>query len=531
MTSVEYDLEATMRDGVVLRADVYRPSSAGPWPVLLVRTPYDKQDPVILGLLDPLAATRRGFMVVIQDVRGRFSSDGDWEPVVGEGADGRDTVRWAARLAGSTGRVAMYGPSYLGQVQLAALITRAPELVAAAVAFTWADPHDGFVARGGAAELGLVTGWSLRSGFDVLRRRGAGRDDVLQLFAAVDRFNALPRGSEASVPRAFDLPLPGRPDGPPLPVAARALPDVVAPAFIIAGWYDPFLQGSLDTYALLQGAGKAPTLLVGPWSHNNQSGYVGDVAFGAAADARTLDLGASLYDRQLDWLGSHLDPEQDETPKPQALVYVMGANRWRRLDNWPPASVEVPWYLQEHGQLGTERSTTPGGADTFHFDPGDPVPTCGGPILISPTFAPGPVDQSSVEDRPDVLLYTSAPLTAAVTVIGRVHARLFLAADVPSTDTVVRLCDVDTDGVSRNVVDGVLRVDTADTETREVVVDLWSTAYVFEVGHRLRLQITWSCYPRWDRAQAEASATVQHRVHRSPDRPSRIMLPLQPQSE
>jgi putative CocE/NonD family hydrolase len=513
MTIVEYDREATMRDGVVLRADVYRPSAAGPWPVLLVRTPYDKQDPGILGLLDPLAATRRGFIVVVQDVRGRFRSGGAWEPMVGEGADGHDTIRWAARLPGADGRVGTYGPSYLGQVQVATLAEGPPELVAAAVAFTWADPYDGLVARGGAAELGLITHWSVRMGFDVLRRRDASPDEVRDLFQTLDSFDAA--GPDRSAPGRFGVPAPGRPDGPPLPVAARALSQARAPVLVVAGWFDPFLQGSLDVYASLHGSG----LLVGPWTHNNQTGHVGEVAFGAAADARTLDLGASLHQRQLDWLDAHLRPDRES--EPEALVFVMGARQWRRFDSWPPESAVEAWYLQEHGGLG--RSPSSDGADTLCADPANPVPTRGGAVLISAGYAAGPVDQRPVEDRDDVLVYTSEPLAAAVTVLGRIDARVFVSATAPRTDVVVRLCDVDAAGVSRNITDGVRRIGAAGVEPQEVVVDLWSTAYVFAAGHRIRVQITWSNFPRWDLA---GPAELRQSVHHGAGHPSRIVLPV-----
>lgn len=171
--AIEFDAEATMRDGAVLRADVYRPAPAGgPWPVLLARTPYGKQDPATLARLDPLAAVRRGYLVVVQDTRGRHRSQGDWQPLLHESDDGYDTVRWAARLPGANGRVGMFGPSYLGHTQWAALTARPPELLAAVPEFTWSDPRDGLLARGGAHELGLITQWTLGLGFDVLNRRG-----------------------------------------------------------------------------------------------------------------------------------------------------------------------------------------------------------------------------------------------------------------------------------------------------------------------------------------------------------------------
>jgi uncharacterized protein len=483
-TIVEYGAEATMRDGVVLRSDLYHPSGPGPWPVLLVRTPYGRQDPVILGLLDPLRAARQGFLVVIQDVRGRFGSDGDWHPFAGERADGHDSIVWAARLPGADGRVGTYGPSYLGQAQLAAQATRPPELVASVVAFTWADPADGLVARGGAGEWGLVTNWSLRQRFDLLRRRGAGPAEVRELIESLDGF-------PGAAPDDIRLP-------------ADPVNEPTVPTMVVAGWFDPFLQGCLDTYAALRRAGLPRALIVGPWSHSNQSGHVGEVNFGVAADAATL----GLYQCQLDWLGG-------QRTSPEALVFVMGVNEWREFDQWPPESTAGSWYLHADGRLGTD---PPGdGDDLLAYDAADPVPTRGGATLISPAFPPGPVDQRIVEDRPDVLAYTSDPLESAVTVIGRVYAQLFRSAAPGETDSVVRLCDVDPDGVSRNVTDGIRRSSEPDP-----VVDLWSTAHVFRPGHRIRVQVTWSSFPRWDRADGPA----QQRIHHDATRASRLVLAL-----
>jgi predicted acyl esterase len=463
-----------MRDGAVLRADVYQPASGGPWPVLLVRTPYDKQDPDILGVLDPLAAVRRGFMVVIQDVRGRFRSEGDWEPMVHERDDGFDAVRWAARLPGSSGRVGMYGPSYLGHAQWAAMSATPRELLVAAPAFTWSDPYDGLVARGGACELGLVTQWSETLDSDVPRRPEEGR------------------------------------------------PIATLPTFTVAGWYDAFLQGSLDNYIDARARGQPTQLVVGPWSHNDQSGRIGRLDFGAAADSSSLDGSGSLRSRELDWLERYLMPHRPpRSAEPPILVFVMGVNQWRRLDEWPPAAKETSWYLRADGCL----SVRPPGAheppDTFSFDPADPVPTLGGAILLTPDFPAGPLDQREIEDRPDVLVYTGEPLSVPLEVVGRVRVHVVAVSSAPSTDWVARLCDVDADGVSVNIVDGVLRVDDADPCPREHVIDLWSTAHVFLPGHRVRVQITSSSFPRWDR-NLRGEQTIYHDAAR----PSRIVLPL-----
>ncbi|MEV0642378.1 CocE/NonD family hydrolase [Streptomyces sp. NPDC050619] len=181
--TVEHNAPATMRDGTVLRADVYRPATGGPYPVLLSRLPYGKSVPRFVALLDPLALARSGFIVVMQDTRGRYASEGEWEPWTYEADDGYDTVRWAAALPDSNGRVGMIGMSYFGNTHWTAALSKPPELTAIAPQITWSDPHDGLFGRGGAVELGLTMPWSLLQGIDTLMRRHA--DDPAALGPAL----------------------------------------------------------------------------------------------------------------------------------------------------------------------------------------------------------------------------------------------------------------------------------------------------------------------------------------------------------
>lgn len=482
---VEFDVEATMRDATVLRADVYRPTGEGPWPTLLVRTPYGKRDPEILGLLDPLGAARRGFTVVIQDVRGRYASGGEWVPLAHEREDGYDSVRWAARLPDANGRVGMYGPSYLGYVQWAAMASAAPELVAAAPAFTWCDPSDGLTARGGAEELGLIGQWTLGLGHDVLRRRGVDTAELTQVLNSGTFW-------DPSIVERLQLPVP-------VPPAPAARCDI--PALIVAGWYDSFLQGSLDNYRP-----DTDALIVGPWSHNNQSGRVGEVDFGDHAALGAI----GLRDRELNWLR--------RPGPPSVLVFIMGTGEWRTMPRWPPPATPAAWYLRSGG--GLTEAPPPAGEPvrSLRYDAADPVPAHGGPLLMTADFPAGPVDQARVERRSDVLTYTSPPLDRPVEVIGRVTASIVASSDAAAADWVVRLCDVAPDGVSRNLTDGILR----DHElTGEHAVDLWSTAHTFLPGHRIRVQVTSSCFPRWA-PNPHAPGTVWRNVHPG----SRVLLPV-----
>ena len=554
----ESDLEATMRDGTVLRADTYRPASGGRWPVLLARTPYGKQDPGVLARLDPLYAAGRGYLVVIQDCRGRFGSDGDWAPLCHETADGYDTVEWAARLPGSTGLVGMYGPSYLGYTQTAAISAHPRHLLAAIPEFTWSDPHDGLITRGRAYELGLVTYWTLTLGFDVLERRHASNPaELKRRLAELDRRiaeldNVLDDltsrtywGLPADAPlRRLRLPAPMRDSCEPAHFAAQRYAAAVA-TFTVAGWFDSFLQGSLDNYVAARDAGSPATLIVGPWSHDSQTGRVGDIDFGATADAAAIDAEGSLLDRELDWLDLHLKPERSalgpakpaavkaepapaagKPEPPPVLLFVMGANQWRGLPAWPPESVDIPWYLHGATGLSPDVPEPDSPPDVFHHDLADPVPTCGGALLLPPAFPAGPFDQQQIEKRDDVLVYTSPPLRATLEVIGRVKVHLVARSAPPAADWVARLCDVDAAGVSRNITDGILRSSQTPTQSlgaSEFLIDLWSTAHVFLPGHRVRVQVTASCFPRWDRNPRMQAA--QHFVYHDAARPSRLVLP------
>ena len=512
------ELEATMRDGTILRADSYQPPGAGPWPVLLARTPYGKRDPGVLARLDPLRAAARGHLVVIQDCRGRFRSDGEWTPLAHESADGYDTIRWAARLPEADGRVYTYGPSYLGHTQWAAIGAKPPELRAAIPEFTWSNPDDGLIQRGGANELGLMTQWTLSLGQNVLSRLHADNPAELEqrlteLNAAIEALTSrtyweLPIGAPL---RRLNLPLPA-------PNYGQCTATVTVPTLTVAGWYDSFLQGSLDNYVNTRSSGSQAALIVGPWTHDNQTSRIGDVDVGAAADSESIDHGRSLLDRELDWL-DQLSQSQPAEDLP-VLLFVMGTNQWRRLPNWPPKSVEVPWYLNENGRLSPEPPALNSPPDVFVHDSHNPVPTHGGALLLTPDFPAGPFDQWQVEAREDVLVYTSTALHTPLEVIGRIRLHLVADSAADSTDWVARLCDVDTDGVSRNITDGVVRTNQA---AGEWTVDLWSTAHTFLPGHCIRLQITSSCFPRWDR---NFGATGRHTVYHDAIRPSRLILPV-----
>ncbi|MFD3613644.1 CocE/NonD family hydrolase [Streptomyces sp. NPDC058676] len=553
---IEFDVPAEMRDGTVLRADVYRPGGTGPWPVLLARLPYGKQTPMMAVVLDPLAAARRGFLVVVQDTRGRFASEGEWEPWTYEESDGYDTVRWAAALPGSNGSVGMVGGSYFGNTQWMAALSKPPELKAIAPLITWSDPDDGLFSRGGAIELGITVPWSLMQGADTLMRRHRTDLDglVSGITGLVRDFDGLARGGYAELPAgrfpAFarhDLPEVGYERSRREPEWARSCTvagrhdEVDLPTFQLGGWYDIFSQGTLDNFTAMRRAGRSATLIMGPWTHTNWQHVVGDVNFGFSAHSDFMGMRGRVHDMQFDWFHRTLgagDGGAGEPDTGQVLLFVMGINQWREETEWPLSrAVDTDFHLRADGRLTQEPPSTVEQPEQFRYDPMDPAPTTGGALLMTDDFRPGPLEQTAVEAREDVLVFTTEPLTEDLEVTGRVRAVLFAATDGSSTDWVARLCDVDENGVSLNVADGIVRVRAAAPgEAAEHVVDLWSTSIVFRAGHRIRVQVTSSNFPRWDRnlntGEPEETATTARVAHQQvfhdPARPSRIVLPVIP---
>ena len=500
---IEYDVPVEMRDGTVLRADVYRPAGDGPWPVIVARTPYDKFDPYVNMLLDPLLAVRHGLIAVIQDVRGRYASEGEtFVPFASEAQDGADTVAWAARMEGSTGRVGMWGPSYLGNVQWQAAAQRPPALGAIAPSITFRTA-DGLTTRGGARELGLCRPWSVYAGFDVLMRRHADDADAAEralgeLIAAADglpgpTYDELPTGTVAETD-----PLVARLRLPTFDVAAadvsRHQLSVEVPVLNIGGWFDVFLQGTIDNFVH---GGPEDRLIIGPWNHMSSSPQQGELNFGIAGSGAAVDLGPSLGSLTFEWLRAQLldEPTEDEC---RIKIFTMGANhvafgaRLAAGTRQGDAVLPGPRRSERRSPVRPERYAV------VHVRPCQPGADHG---RLHAAGAPpaGAFDQSGIECRDDVLVFTTGPLSEAVEVTGQVTARIRVSTDAPTTDWVVRLCDVHPDGASYNVCDGIARVTSAPGEARIVEVDLWSTSMLFKKGHRIRIDVTSSSFPRWDR--------------------------------
>jgi uncharacterized protein len=570
---VEKNVTAPMRDGTLLRADVFRPAAPGRYPVLVQRTPYNKDMwPLTAATLDPVRAATAGFVVVVQDVRARWASGGDdFSPYRDELEDGVDTVAWASALPYSSGRVGTYGVSYAGATAWHAAV-EAPAALGAISATT--APNDFFADhlwRGGAFLLGTLAMWSLQAiGLSAVVRAHAGTPAFLpSLVRLVDDIDDFDRWTRHRPLRSFP---PARPEDPAVapfffeilwpPVRddhtrARSVSErhgqVHAPALILAGWHDLMLASDLQHYramreeAATERAREGTRLVIGPWSHGMFLNVVGDVDFGLRSSGFFLDLREDLTTMQLRWFGHWLSEEVPATSPdgPRVRLFVQGSNRWRDADEWPlPGVTDRRLHLRSGGALTFEPPDDAAPPDAYAYDPEQPCPTRGGALLMPRHHPAGPVDQGPLLGRRDVLCFTSAPLDRELEVIGHVRAVLYAATSAPDTDWVVKLCRVDAAGRTLNVCDGILRASYRRSPSERVPlepgaverydVDLWATAIVFAPGERLRVLVTSSDFPRYDRnpntgelgVEAAASVPALQRVFHDPQHPSHVVLPV-----
>ena len=563
-----------MRDGAPLMSNVYRPAESGEYPVLLTRLPYGKDLPLGSSVLDPIKAAEAGYIVVVQDVRGRYRSEGKFVPFVKEYEDGYDTVEWAARLPGSDGSVGMYGLSYFGKTQWHAAVMRPPSLKSMVPGITWGNHLNGVQMRGGVQELGLMQYWAQTAlALNLLFRRYAGDPERIgevlpELVGTIDTILA---GGGYDVLPLTDLPNPDEL----VPFVRGGLvrgvddeswdylnidgkyENVAVPTFHIGGWYDCFIGETLLQYEAMkeisrEAGMRQPRLMVGPWTHGDFGSTFGDLDFGIGSSGLFLNYKGDLTDAHLRWFDATLKGDEralEGTPPVQ--VFVMGENCWRDYEEWPvPGSREEDWYLISEGSLRRE----PGGSGDqparYDYDPEDPVPTIGGSVLMADIHRPGPRDQRPIESRPDVLVYTGPTLEDPYTVLGSVYVTLFAASSAPDTDFVARLVDVYPDGRAICVADGILRASARESypapgvvrpvapspiqpdKIYEYVIDLWATGLTFLPGHRMRVEITSSSHPRWERnlntgesAVHSSRAEVAHQtIFHDAERRSRITL-------
>jgi uncharacterized protein len=579
---VDKDVMVAMRDGVELATDTWIPAGDGPFPVLLVRLPYGKDLPMLfsLGIVPNIfALVEAGYAVVFQDCRGTFRSGGELVPMVNEAADGTDTVAWLHAQPWCDGKIGTYGPSYLGFVQWAsALGAGGPErggLTAIAPAVTTTDYYTTpWYSEGGAMSLHTIQSWTTLMALAETQRAAGAAD------GAADPQAMMELAAMAAQPDPYLAELPVRVRPPlekqwpwwaeilshadrdafwtELSVADR-FEDVTVPALNIGGWFDIFISSTVRTFTELRRRGGSAAardgqrLIIGPWDHLNSTGVYPDRQFGMLADAQACDITGAhqrFFDR---WLRGQAGALDGTAP---VRIFVMGIDQWRDEPDWPlPDTSYVDYFLTSSGRANTAGgdgglSVSPPGQeceDIFLYDPRRPVPTLGGRVM-APTAAnaAGPVDQRSAEARDDVLCFTGPVLDEPVEVTGHVSLTLFVSSSAPDTDFTGKLVDVFPDGRAIFLTDGIMRTryrrslaapaPLTPGEVTEITIDLSVTSNVFLPGHRIRLEVSSSNFPRFDRntntggvicedGEGEARAAVNRVVH-GPSRPSRLVLPV-----
>ncbi|MFZ0590152.1 MAG: CocE/NonD family hydrolase, partial [Bryobacteraceae bacterium] len=457
--TVERGVKAAMRDGVVLRADIYRPKQQGRFPVLLQRTPYNKSGGAGFGY----RAAASGYVVVIQDVRGRYTSDGEWRPFQHESQDGYDTVEWVASLPYSNGKVGMFGGSYVGATQMLTAITHPPHLAGICPVVTASNYHNGWTYQGGAFEQWFNESWTSGLAQDTLNRliekdtNAMGGVWKLPL-AGYPLFNSEGRSPKVDSPNELApyfldwLAHPNYDDYWKRWSIEEHYPDIKVPALTIAAWYDIFQGGSLRNYQGIRTKGgseearRGQRLLVTIGGHAGSGRKIGDVDFGPAAAQYDED------DVTLQWYDYLFKGIENQFGKKPVKIFVMGTNQWRDEDDWPLKQARETKYflhsstaansLRGDGSLSMEipHSEPP---DHYVYDPSNPVPTIGGPLCCDGQhLAAGPRDQRPDESREDVLLYSTEPFSKAVEVTGPVSVDLYAKSSAVDTDFTAKLVDV-----------------------------------------------------------------------------------------
>lgn len=531
---VERDVSIPMRDGVAMQADVWRPNDDLCHPVLLQRTPYNRADSfavIVNAGIEPLRAVAEGFVVVISDTRGRFGSQGQFDPFRTEAADGYDTVQWLAAQPYSNGRVGMYGASYYAATQLLAATARPPALKALAPQVTASDFHDNWIYYGGALQLGFTLYWALGlAAAELARRQAAGESLESQaeelaglLTDPASAFRNRPLGEigvlNTLLPAWRDwLAHPTRDEFWQQVSVRDQHADLDLPALHVGGWFDIFLRGTLSNAAGMGATGAAQRLIIGPWAHAVYYDALGEVDYGAGAAAAALDMTRV----QLDWFAEPLCDQPLTPAAAPVTLFVMGDNVWRSEDAFPPARSQVQnWYLNMGpdgiGRLDSDPPPRDAGCSRFVYDPADPVPTVGGATFLPGAyvaFNAGQRDQRLIEQRPDVLIFTGPPLDEAIELCGPVSVVLHAATDAEDTDWTAKLVDVYPDGRALNVCDGIVRARYrcgGDKEhlippgtVTEFTIDLGATCLAMPAGHALRVEVSSSNFPRFDAHQNTA---------------------------
>jgi uncharacterized protein len=555
---IEKDLPIPMRDGTVLRADLYRPDTPQRLPVLLNRTPYGKSGPMLRQMMDPVRAALNDYNVLVQDCRGRYRSEGKWTCFTCEPPDGYDTIEWAALQPWSDGRVGTWGSSYTGVTQWLAAGAAPPSLKAMAPSLTASNYHENWTYQGGAFCLGFNLSWTMAALAPdrLMKERANNPDASIELGKVIGGIDEMRNWLDIIALKHLPMFRIGAPyffdwlDHPAYDAYWRSIDieahhdRITVPAFNIGGWYDIFLGGTLRNFTGMQSSGATADarggqqLLMGPWAHGlPRANMAGEADFGYRSAPLSIDqdrMVLNFFDRWLKGI--------QRAPQAAVQLFVMGPNRWREEKEWPLARTQ--WqrlYLHSRGRAngaggdGALSTQAPGEEppDSFVYNPLNPTPTRGGGLCCYPAVVPGGAfDQRNIEGRPDVLVYSTEPLREDLEVTGPIMLTLYAASSAPDTDFTAKLVDVEPDGYARNLTDGIIRARYRESrsdpallkpgQVYEYEIDLGATCNVFQAGHRLRLEISSSNFPRFDRnpntghelfADAETNPALQSVMH------------------
>ena len=549
---VEKDIMVPMRDGVHLATDVYLPQAPGPFPVLFTRLPYGKRFAGLLPMVGRIFA-ERGYAFVIQDVRGRFKSEGRFFPFIDDAQDGIDNFRWIQQQPWSNGQIGSWGLSYLGFTQWV-VAPSLPELKAMSPAVTTPNMHEA-IYRGGVMNLLTI--------FTFFGLTGIKETTFLNPLNHFDALKALPveKVDDALGEDNYYFNEVASPE------RARHLLEKInfrdsysriqTPALMVAGWYDMFLGPQIADFKRLRkegtGAAKQSRLIIGPWAHV----LIG----GDGTDDIKVKENVFELPETIAWYDHWLKGVDNGAEKLPAIRYfLMGANEWKTAEDWPPAGfAPVEYYLHSQGQANTvsgngglSRDRSGGeNPDSFDYDPANPVPTRGGSSLVVPFFTTychpfrlyGPANQLPLESRNDVLVYTTPPLTEPIEVSGPIQARLFASTSALDTDFSAKLIDVLPNGKALLLQDGIIRARYREGLLKgealiqpgkiyEYDIDLWQTANFFRAGHRIRVEISSSNFPRYvrnlntggDQALETTPVIAHQRIYHDAEHPSRLVI-------
>ena len=552
---VESNVPAEMRDGVVLRTDVYRPDGAGAFPVLLTRTPYDKRS--VRDMAGRFA--KAGYIVAAQDIRGRYESEGEFFPLHGFGSrdveDGFDSVAWAAGLPDSTAQVGMFGSSYSSWTSWKAAASAPPALKCIYVS--------GMSLRHSDVEPVFRPGRRLEWSFATIgpddRRRTPGApgpydvDEARELWK-VERSkwlwvkpwselsNELLPSMAARIRRILQHP------GEDYHEFVGIHRNIDIPVFNRTGWYDRFIPAvdhfvEMEKLAPSERARRSQRLVVGPWGHTNDlTRAQGEFDFGEDAEWDNTAVGIGWFDH---WLKGDDNGTAEEA---RVRLFITGENSWRGYDDWPvPGTPPMEFHLASGGNANTPvgdgrlslEAAGDARSDSFDYNPRDPVPT-----LFLEGCQDGPFDQRPLDHRRDVLVYQSEPLNARLTVIGSPSVEIYASSSAVDTDFTAKLVDVSPDGTARNLCYGIVRARYRNGwenprplnpgEVTELTIEMNPVGNTFLEGHRIRLDISSSDFPNYDRnhntggdAYSESEMITAHQeVHHSQTHPSTLRLPV-----